>query len=104
MTRKQYKILNYIYHSPKTVGQIKSHFKYNDKEIDIIFGGEDDFFKYYYHENADNRDDSVVYINNTGSSIVESKRTDSFRFWVPIILNILLSISALIISIIALLI
>ena len=101
MTKIQYKILKYIYNEPKTLQNIASKFHLDENKLKIIFESDDDFYLFFNHKrNHDMPNNPLIFINNIGAGYVESKKSDSLRFWIPIIIDFIISTTALIISII----
>lgn len=91
MSNKQYKLLKYIYKTPKTIKQIKKKFHYTDDEIRFLLGDDDGFDLHFYHVKKDSFDSSILQIRSAGEAYVETKRHNSLLFWFPVLTSIVLS-------------
>ncbi len=102
MTKDQRKILKFLYGNPRTMLEVKNHFHFSDDQVRNIFN-DNAFYGFYEFQHASDFDSTVLHINNSGISYVDDIKTDNFRFWIPIVLDSVLSVAAIVISIISLL-
>ena len=99
MTNQQRKILKYIYKSPKTIQQIKEKFNFSDQECRIVLNGNDDFYLYYdVVKNTDSFNGKVLSVSHAGKAYCDDYRQQQIAYWLPIIIDTVLSVAALIIS------
>lgn len=104
ISNKGYKILKYIYDEPKLLSDITEHFKLSEEKVYSIFYS-DEFSKYFdYVENPSDVDphDSLIKISFYGEGFIDGRKRDFFRIYLPVIIDSILSVAAIIISIIAL--
>lgn len=103
ITNNQYKLLKYLYHTPRSLGWLKKRMHMNDEELTILINSPDNFDKYYdTYYYSDCFDEKEIVINNLGIEVVDSEKRKQKFFWIPIIIDTILSLTAIVISIISL--
>lgn len=103
MTLQQKRILKYLSDSPKSNKAVKEKFNLSDDKFLELMGGNDIYSCYDCITFSDNVDECIIKINTIGQSIVDDWITDRYRFRIPLIIDTILSVSAIIISVFALL-
>lgn len=96
--------MKYIYDEPKFLSDIAKRFKLSEEQIYSIFYSTEFSKCFDYTESVSGADphDSLIMISFYGEGYVDGRRRDFFRIYLPVIIDSVLSIAAVIISIITL--